>query len=120
MRKDDLLYLKHILDAIFRIEEYTNNVNSETFPRNNLLQDGVIRQIEIIGEATKRLSKDIRKQYSKIPWKDIAGMRDKLIHGYFGVDVDAVWDTVQKDIPSLKNDVKNIIIFLEKRENPSF
>jgi len=120
MRKDDLLYLKHILDAIFRIEEYTNNVNSETFPRNNLLQDGGIRQIEIIGEATKRLSKDIRKQYSKIPWKDIAGMRDKLIHGYFGVDVDAVWDTVQKDIPSLKNDVKNIIVFLEKRENPSF
>ena len=58
MRKDDLVYLKHILDAILRIEEYVNNVNNDTFSRNNLLQDGVIRQIEIIGEATKRLSKD--------------------------------------------------------------
>ena len=120
MRKDDLVYLKHILDAILRIEEYVSNVNNDTFSRNNLLQDGVIRQIEIIGEATKRLSKDIRKQYPKIPWRDIAGTRDKLIHDYFGVDVDTVWDTVQKDIPFLKNDVKNIIVFLEKRENHSF
>ena len=120
MKKDDLVYLKHIWDAISQIEKYVKGVKYENFIVNHLIQDGVIRQIEIIGEATKRLSKDIRKQYSKIPWKDIAGMRDKLIHDYFGVDVDAVWDTVQKDIPSLKNDVKNIIIFLEKRENLSF
>lgn len=113
MRKDDLVYLRHVLDAISRIEAYTNDVNSEAFVKNNLLQDGVIRQIEIISEATKRLSKDIREQYPRIPWKDIVGMRDKLIHDYFGVDVDAVWDTVQKDIPVLKNDVKDIVIAVE-------
>jgi len=76
MKKDDLVYLKHILDAISRIEEYTKNVDYKTFLENNLVQDGVIRQIEIIGEATKRLSGKIREKYPKVPWKDIVGMRD--------------------------------------------
>jgi uncharacterized protein with HEPN domain len=76
---------------------------------DHLIQDGAIRQIEIIGEATKRLSKEIRKSHPKIPWKDIAGMRDKLIHDYLGVDLAAVWDTVKKDIPALKNSLGNIV-----------
>ena len=76
---------------------------------NYLVQDGVIRQIEIIGEATKKLSTGIRERYSEIPWKDIAGMRDKLVHDYFGVDLAAVWDTVKKDIPALKSRLGNIV-----------
>lgn len=76
---------------------------------NNLVQDAVIRQIEIIGEATKQLSKTIKEKYPEIPWKDIAGMRDKLIHDYLGVDLNAVWKTVEKDIPFLKNKLKEII-----------
>ncbi|MEO0115665.1 MAG: DUF86 domain-containing protein [candidate division WOR-3 bacterium] len=101
--------MKHILTAIARIEEYTRGMRCETFMANNLVQDAVIRQIEIIGEATKQLSKTIKEKYPEIPWKDIAGMRDKLIHDYLGVDLNAVWKTVEKDIPFLKNKLKEII-----------
>ena len=81
----------------------------DEFKNNRMLQDAVIREIEIIGEATKNLSMGFRNKHSNIPWRQIAGMRDKLIHGYFGVDVDAVWDTVMKDIPSLKEKLQKII-----------
>jgi uncharacterized protein with HEPN domain len=107
--KDDSVYLKHMVDAIKRIEEYTASTDSLTFFKTPLIQDGVIRQIEIIGEATKNLSAALRDKYPSIPWQDIAGMRDKLIHDYFGVDIDAVWETVRKDIPILKAEMSNII-----------
>lgn len=113
IEKDDSIYLQHILDAILRIEEYTREINYENFTQNTLIQDGVIRQIEIIGEATKNLSDAFRSKYSYIPWKDIAGMRDKLIHEYFGVDIDAVWDTVKKDVPSLKLEIEKVIKEIE-------
>ena len=100
--KRDKFYLQHILQAIDDVERYTANANFESFSEDTLLQDGVIRKLEIIGEASKRLTLKFRDELPDIPWKDICGMRDKLIHDYFGVDIKAVWKTAIKDVPLLK------------------
>ena len=113
MRKGDPVYLSLILDSIERIEEYTEGMEKENFSSNNLVQDGTIRQIEIIGEATKNLSKDLRKRYLQVPWNDIAGMRDRLIHHYFGINLEDVWHTVKVDIPVLKDEILVILDILE-------
>ena len=109
MRQGDSVYLRHVLDAISRIEEYTHDITYEDFLGSHLRQDGVIRQIEVIGEATKKVSPELKGEHAEIPWKDIAGMRDKLIHDYFGVDLDAVWDTAKKDIPGLKTELRKLL-----------
>jgi uncharacterized protein with HEPN domain len=109
MKRNDRVYLLHILDAIDHIENYTHGFDVEAFRRQPLVQDGVIRQLEIIGEATKNISCYVREENDQIPWQDIAGMRDKLIHAYFGVDIDTVWLTVQEDIPVLKAEIQKIL-----------
>jgi len=109
MNKDNTVFLKHMLDAINLIKSYLKDKSYEEFKSNRMLQDAVIREIEIIGEATKNLSVEFRNKYPKIPWRQIAGMRDKLIHGYFGVDLDAVWDTATKDIPLLREKLQEIL-----------
>lgn len=102
MTRDDSLYLEHISESIAKIEKYISGVDEDNFMSNEQLQDAVIRQLQIIGEAAKRLTVDTTAKYSEVEWKDIAGMRDKLVHDYFGVDLDAVWDTVVHDLPILK------------------
>ena len=99
----DKLYIRHILDAIFTIGQYMSGVEYEDFLGDKLRQDGAIRELEIIGEASKQLSLEFKEKYPDIPWKDIAGMRDKLIHEYCGVDLNAVWETVEDDLPILKS-----------------
>jgi uncharacterized protein with HEPN domain len=80
----------------------------------NLVQDGTIRQLEVIGEAAKWLSEEFKEEHPDVPWRDMAGMRDRLIHGYFGVDLDAVWETVDRDIPQLKKYIRDIVGKMER------
>lgn len=112
MIKDDLIYIDHILDSIAKIEKYTDNLTANDFIENDLIQDGVTRNFEIIGEATKRLSENLGDEYSEIPWKQIAGMRDILIHDYLGIDIYSVWDTIESNLPHLKHQLLEI----KKRE----
>ena len=110
MPRDESVYLLHIRDAIEKIQGYTRGVSEQSFHSNTLVQDAVIRQIEIIGEASKRISEPTRASASDIPWQDIDGMRDKLIHDYFGVDIEKVWLTVQVDIPVLKEQISKLLV----------
>jgi uncharacterized protein with HEPN domain len=100
--KDDLLYIDHILSSIEKIIQYTDGIYRDDFVKNELIQDAVIRNIEIIGEATKMISNDFKKVYHEIPWKEMAGMRDKLIHDYMGVDITVIWATIENDLPMLR------------------
>lgn len=108
MQKDDSVYLEHILQSIAKIEDYANGIKYLDFIKNEEKQDAVIRKIEIIGEASKKISKKLKEKYATIPWRAIAGMRDKLIHDYFEVDYETIWETVQHDIPTLKSQIENI------------
>ncbi len=109
MTKDDGVYLKHIADSISKIETYTAGFTCENFMDDGLTQDGVVRQLEIIGEAAKRISDKTKMKYPDVPWRKITGMRDKLIHDYLGVDLKSVWDTVSNDMPEFKKQIAQML-----------
>jgi len=106
--KDQLLYLIHIRECIERIESFTRE-GRETFMNSRLIQDAVIRNFEIIGEAIKRLSGEIRQSHPEIPWRRIAGFRDFLIHDYISVEPNEVWNIIEQDLPILKTQNEQII-----------
>ena len=109
MKKDPKFFLEHILESIKFIQKYLQDLDFEDFLNNQEVQDAVLRRFEIIGEAVKNLPEKFKLQYRDIPWKKIAGMRDVLIHEYFGVDLLQIWNTVQKDLDDLEKRLKKMI-----------
>ena len=107
--KEDKAYLQHIYEAVCDIERFIENTNYESFLKNKEKQYAVIRAIEIIGEASKNISKELKAKYGKMPWKKIAGIRDILIHKYFGIKIERVWEVTQKEIPELKKWITDIL-----------
>lgn len=108
-KKDPKIFLEHILESIDEIEKNINGMSEVKFSRLTTIQDAVVRRLEIIGEAVRNIPDSFRKKHAKIPWKKIAGLRDILIHEYFGVDMGLVWKITNKDIPKLKKQIKNLL-----------
>lgn len=102
MTKDPRIFLDHIHASIALIEEYTKGISREQFFDSPQIQDAVMRRLEIIGEAVKNLPADFKTKHPHIPWKQIAGLRDILIHEYFGVDMKLLWNLLEKDLPAFK------------------
>ena len=106
--KDPLIFIEHILENIKEIEFFTKGLSKEKLIVNKLEQYAVIRALEVIGEAVKNIPIEFRKKYPNIPWKEIAGMKDKLMHHYFGVNLDTVWKVIKDDLPELKKEILEI------------
>jgi uncharacterized protein with HEPN domain len=103
MKKDDRVFLSHIAESIAILEETVNGMDERAFLENVTVQDASIRRLEIIGEAVKNLSPEFKEKHSDIEWKKIAGLRDVLIHAYFGIDLELTWRIIKDDLPVLKN-----------------
>lgn len=102
---EDKLYVSHISESIEKIEKFIAGAEFAEFSKNELMQSGVMRELGIIGEAAKKFSDGFKSAHADIPWKKIAGMRDKLVHDYFEIDNEAVWRTVKDDLPFLKKEI---------------
>lgn len=107
--KDDLPFLYHILDEIEYIKAKTHSLSCDDIRLHEDLNRSIPRSLEIIGEAVKNLSPDFKRDHSNIPWSDIAGLRDKLIHGYFGIKWIIVWTVIAHDIPDLERKIRQIV-----------
>ncbi|MFZ3122911.1 MAG: DUF86 domain-containing protein [Thermodesulfovibrionales bacterium] len=107
--KDYTLYLRDILDAMDAIEKFVEGVEFDEFKRDDKTSSAVIRKFEIIGEAAKKVSEEIKNKHTEVPWKEMAGMRDRLIHFYFGVKYELVWDTIKDVIPKIKPLIRRIL-----------
>lgn len=110
MKRESKLYIKDILDCIEKIETYTKGLVFKEFTNNEIVIDAVIRNLEIIGEASKNIPLGIKSLHKEIPWKEMSGMRDRITHEYFGVDLRIVWKTIKHSLPVLKKNIKPLLV----------
>jgi len=116
MKRDISLYLKDVFEHMKHAEAFIENLTQEEFIKDKKTSYAVVRCIEIIGEAVKNIPDDVRGEYPDIPWKKMAGMRDKISHFYFGIDMKKVWLAVKRDIPEIKPSIKKILKDIKKQE----
>ena len=116
MPRSQLLYLNDIAEAAANIQSYVGDLNFEAFRNDPMRVDAVVRNFEVIGEAVKNLSDDLKGRFPATDWRAVAGFRDTLIHGYFGIDPEILWDIIKNKIPVLQNEVTRIIAY-EKNKN---
>lgn len=109
MSRENGVFLEDIMESIQAIEKYTNDISEGQFHDNKQAQDAVVRRFEIIGDAVKNLDEDYKNKHPHIPWRKIAGMRDILIHEYFGVNISRVWEAARKDVPVLKVEINKLL-----------
>ena len=109
MRSEDIIRLKHIIEEAMVACKYTEGISFEEFVEDGKTVRAVIRSIEVIGEAASKISGELRKEHHDVPWNKITGMRNRLIHVYFDIDYDVIWQTVQGDLPSLINQIQAIL-----------
>jgi len=114
MKRDASLYLKDILDCIAKAQEFIGDLSYDDFVKDDKTSSAVVRKLEIIGEATKQLQKEVRDAHPELPWSEMAKMRDKIIHFYFGVDYEIVWKVVKERLPELKPLVEKVLKELEE------
>ncbi len=114
--RDPGLILRDIVSAIDAIEQFVAGMDLDAFKQNDLVSSAVIRKFEIIGEAARNVPETIKRHHPSVPWKRMAGMRDRLIHFYFGVNYDLVWETIRTDLPKVKSLVQQILAELKEED----
>lgn len=115
-KRDITLFLQDIIDSIEKIRIYTQGMSYEDFLQDDKTKDAVIRNLEIIGEAAKNIPKEIREKYPEVDWKSAIGMRDRIIHGYFGVSFLIVWETIKNDLPDFESKIRKILEEVKLKE----